>query len=94
MEKLELYASENATNHRTSKYELVSEQSTAVFRRAAPFYMAVQTKERPVEIGKDQVNVVFEFGETPSVPKGTKTVSSGLRRTVLWGLRMARLQKK
>ena len=61
---LEMYAVENATNHRTDKYELVSEQRTPVLRRAETFYMAVKFKgERGMETHKDRVRVVFEMGE-------------------------------
>lgn len=50
VEKVELYASENASNHRTDKYEQVTEHKNPVLRRAAPFYLAVQGRSTNKDI--------------------------------------------
>ena len=48
VEKVELYPSRNAPNHRTEKYDLVGEN--AVLRRASSFFLAVVTRGRPVDL--------------------------------------------
>ena len=64
VERLFLYAKENAKNHMTDQYELVTEQDTPVLRRSASFYLAIKSKSRPIDIGgKDAVNLIFEFGK-------------------------------
>ena len=62
VDKLEFYATENATNHWTDKYEQVSELKNPVLRRANTFYMAVDTKGRAVDFAKDVVKLSFEYG--------------------------------
>ena len=63
VEKLEFYAKENAKNHQTLSYDLVQDLNTPVLRRARPFYMAIKTKERPIDFLKDIWTIVFEFGK-------------------------------
>ena len=64
VERLFLYAKENAGDHMTDQYELVTEQDTPVLRRSASFYLAIKSKSRPIDIGgKDAVNLIFEFGK-------------------------------
>ena len=48
VQKVELYASKNASNHRTEKYDLVGDN--AVLRRSASFFLAVVTKGRPADL--------------------------------------------
>ena len=59
---VEFYASENAKNHRTDKYDLVSDKKIPVLRRSNSFYMAISAHQRPIDPKKDKLNVVFEFG--------------------------------
>ena len=49
VQKVELYARQNATNHRTGKYDLIGD-SAAVLRRSAPFFLAIVTKNRPADL--------------------------------------------
>ena len=65
VDQLFLYPKENASNHKTAKYELVMEQQTSVLRRGAPFFIAIKSKSRPIDVGgKDVVNIIFEFGKS------------------------------
>ena len=50
VEKVELYARQNASNHRTDKYDLVADSAATVLRRSAPFFLAVVTKNRPADL--------------------------------------------
>ena len=64
VDRLFLYPKENAGNHYTDKYELVSEQGISVLRRSAKFFLAINSKSRSIDLdGKDKVNVIFEFGK-------------------------------
>ena len=67
VDHLELYAKENAANHRTGQYELVSDKSTPVLRRADNFYLAVVTKDKEIDLNHDVVRVVFEFGKYQAI---------------------------
>ena len=67
MDRLLFYPKENAGNHMTEQYELVTEQNTPVLRRSANFYLAIKTKSRQIDLGgKDSVNLIFEFGKCES----------------------------
>ena len=73
VENVFLYPQENAKNHHTEKYGLVSEQNIAVIRRAAKFNLAIKTKSRAIDLlTKDDVYITFEFGNNGSASKGTK----------------------
>ena len=64
MERIFLYPKENAINHHTEKYELVTDQDTAVVRRAAKFNLAIKTGSRAIDLDEqDNVNLIFEFGK-------------------------------
>ena len=64
MESVFLYPKENAKNHHTEKYELVTDQDTAVVRRAAKFNLAIKTGSRAIDLDEqDNVNLIFEFGK-------------------------------
>ena len=63
VEKVFLYPKENAGKNHTQKYELVTEQNVAVVRRAAQFDLAIKTKSRGINLDKDNVNLIFEFGK-------------------------------
>ena len=64
VEKLFLYPNENAKNHHTEKYELVTDQNIAVVRRAATFSLAIKTNSRAIDLDElDNVNLIFEFGK-------------------------------
>ena len=66
VERVFLYPKENAKNHHTEKYELVTDQDTAVVRRAAKFNLAIKTGSRPIDLDEqDNVNLIFEFGKLP-----------------------------
>ncbi len=71
VDKLELYAAENAQNHKTDKYCLVDED-VAVLRRGREFFLAVIFTDDNVE--ESALKVIFDFGRKPSVPKGTRVV--------------------
>ena len=67
VEKLFLYPNENAKNHHTEKYELVTDQNIAVVRRAATFSLAIKTNSRAIDLDElDNVNLIFEFGKFKS----------------------------
>ena len=64
VKRLFLYPKENAGNHHTDKYDLVSEQDVAVLRRGATFFLSITSTSRPINLdGKDKVNLLFEFGK-------------------------------
>ena len=64
VESVFLYPKENAKNHHTEKYELVTDQDTAVVRRAAKFNLAIKTGSRAIDLDEqDNVNLIFEFGK-------------------------------
>jgi hypothetical protein len=42
---------------------LVTEQNVAVLRRAAKFNVAIKTKSREINLNKDKVNLILEFGK-------------------------------
>lgn len=72
--KVGFYPVENSTNHRTEKYEQVTIHKNPVFRRSNSFFMVVEAGNRPLDLNKDDVRLIFEFGSFASVPKGTKVV--------------------
>ena len=41
----------------------VSDHNTAVLRRSANFYMAIQAKDRPIDLNRDALKIIFEFGK-------------------------------
>ena len=45
----------------------VTDHNTAVLRRASNFYLAIHARDRAIDLAKDQVKVIFEFGESSSV---------------------------
>ena len=48
----------------TEKYDLVTEQDTPVLRRSKNFYLAIESKTEPIDVGgKDAANLIFEFGK-------------------------------
>ena len=64
VDRLFIYPKENAGNHNTEKYELVTEQGISVLRRSANFFLAINSKSRSIDLdGKDSVNLIFEFGK-------------------------------
>ena len=64
VERIFLYPKENAKNHHTEKYELVTDQDTAVVRRAAKFNLAIKTGYRAIDLDEqDNVNLIFDFGK-------------------------------
>ena len=64
VERIFLYPKENAINHHTEKYELVTDQDTAVVRRAAKFNLAIKTGSRAIDLDEqDNVNLIFDFGK-------------------------------
>ncbi|KAJ8921066.1 hypothetical protein NQ315_015862 [Exocentrus adspersus] len=72
--RVDLYCRDNAKAHHTDEYDLVkAEPPTAVLRRGATFYMAVEFN-RPFTPGNDVVRVKFEFGPKPSTIRGTRSV--------------------
>eukprot|EP00095_Tigriopus_kingsejongensis_P000537 maker-scaffold356_size197960-snap-gene-0.33 protein:Tk00537 transcript:maker-scaffold356_size197960-snap-gene-0.33-mRNA-1 annotation:"hypothetical protein TcasGA2_TC013507" len=68
VKKVGFYAVENASNHKTDKYEQVTHHKNPVLRRANSFFMVVEAVGRPFDVQKDEVRVIFD------VPKGTKVV--------------------
>ena len=63
VEKLEFYAKENAKSHHTLSYDIVEDFNAPVLRRASTFFMAIKTKDRPIEFLKDVWTLIFEFGK-------------------------------
>lgn len=81
VEVTEFYGRQNAANHHTEAYELVSGagaggadgggiRGSPILRRGAPFFLAVRF-DRPPDTKKDAVRLVFSFGPNPSVTRGT-----------------------
>lgn len=62
MAKVGFYPVENSTNHRTEKYEQVTIHKNPVFRRSNSFFMVVEAGNRPLDLNKDDVRLIFEFG--------------------------------
>ena len=59
--RIEFYPAENAKNHRTEKFELVRDEwRSPVLRRGQTFFVSIVT-DKPVKIGVDPVNVIFDF---------------------------------
>lgn len=57
-----LYEKENGIEHHTDRFKLLHHGSTAIFRRGQPFYMGVELN-RPLDLAKDIVKIVFVTGE-------------------------------
>ena len=73
IDDLTFYAKENASNHRTERYELVQDHKVAVLRRSASFYMALTTRDRQADLlNKDDITLIFEFNRDASLSDGTK----------------------
>ena len=64
---VEMYAKENASNHRTDKYELVTEQNVPVLRRGDAFYLAIKANNRALDPDRDRIKINFEFGNILNV---------------------------
>ena len=62
VEKIEVYAIDNAEDHQTSQYDLVTDHGVAVLRRSTTFSMALTPKGRALDFKQDACNLVFEFG--------------------------------
>ena len=63
VDTVEMYARDNAREHRTDRYELVRENmSSCVLRRGQPFFMALRMKERNYDARRDVLRVSFNFG--------------------------------
>ena len=63
LEGLEMYPMENAEIHRTEMYELVKNKQTPVLRRSATFFLGLRAEHRAIDFLKDDIRVVFLFGE-------------------------------
>lgn len=72
---VEFYPRENAKEHHTDMFELVSDSpgSTPVLRRGQNFFFAIRF-DRAFEQARDFVRVNFVFGPKPSVTKGTRVI--------------------
>lgn len=64
MNSVELYATQNAQEHHTDRYEVVEiEPATPVLRRGNAFYIAVQFADnREFNPKEDRLKLVFTFG--------------------------------
>ncbi|XP_012266223.1 hemocyte protein-glutamine gamma-glutamyltransferase-like [Athalia rosae] len=89
-----LYEQDNATAHRTCKYELVHmDPPTPVLRRGQPFNLAIRFDRSYVD-ETDIVRMLFSFGPNSNVLKGTRGVSTVTPRDTYltdleaWGIRM------
>lgn len=62
VDKAHLFPSENAVDHHTERFKLLSYEYTAIFRRGQPFYMGIKF-DRPLVKAKDIVRIVLMTGE-------------------------------
>eukprot|EP00095_Tigriopus_kingsejongensis_P002392 maker-scaffold714_size108203-snap-gene-0.20 protein:Tk02392 transcript:maker-scaffold714_size108203-snap-gene-0.20-mRNA-1 annotation:"hemocyte protein-glutamine gamma-glutamyltransferase" len=65
---------ENGDKHHTSQFELVQSRQACILRRGEAFTLGLMTKNRGYDPNRDHVRFSFEFGNYPSVPKGTKAM--------------------
>ena len=63
IEGLESYPVQNAEAHNTQKYELVQASHLSILRRSASFFFGIKSLERPVDLSKDILKIVFAFGK-------------------------------
>ena len=62
---METYPVKNAETHRTEKYELAQQQKSVVVRRSsAKFYLGIKSRTRCADFGKDDLRIIFSFGNT------------------------------
>ncbi|XP_014253448.1 hemocyte protein-glutamine gamma-glutamyltransferase-like [Cimex lectularius] len=68
---VELYLADNAKVHNTERFEISNE--SLVLRRGQPFYLAVRF-DKEFDPNSDTLRFVMDFGPTPHVTKGTRSV--------------------
>ena len=71
---------DNGAKHKTSQYELVSQKKACIVRRGDIFNLALRCRDRAFDINKDRISLTFEFGNNPSIVKGTKAVTEMLQK--------------
>lgn len=74
VDTVEFYASRNAIDHHTDKYELVQmHPANPVLRRGQAFYVAIRfTPDREFNHANDTLKLILNFGPSPIVTKGTR----------------------
>ncbi|CAB3369006.1 Hypothetical predicted protein [Cloeon dipterum] len=78
LSSLSLEALRNASAHRTRRFELVRlSRPVPVLRRGQHFDVVIKFNEqRPFDLEKDSLRLVFSFGQNPNAVKGTQGVVS------------------
>nr|CAH0113585.1 unnamed protein product [Daphnia galeata] len=76
VDKVYFYAKNNATEHRTVRYELVHRQpETAILRRGQPFTFIIRFADgKSFNPGKDILRLQFNLGPSPSIIKHTQGI--------------------
>jgi hypothetical protein len=66
VEQVEWFSRENAREHRTDRYEVVSNPKKLypVYRRGQGFFMAVKMVTKSLDLSRQPLLVYFTFGET------------------------------
>ena len=86
VQRIEFYPSENAKNHHTDKFELVTEEwKTPVLRRGQTFFMSIIT-DKEVKIGIDSVVIIFEFGQKLAIELPLKSFAPIKQTSNEWSL--------
>ncbi|CAG7835561.1 unnamed protein product [Allacma fusca] len=85
------YIKDNATNHRTERFELV-ERTTPILRRGQAFFVALRISERLFREHADDITVEFLFGSNPSPIEGThqilKVKKTPLKDNSRWSIQL------
>lgn len=74
IDKIDWLCPDNGSKHKTNNYELVHQKKACVVRRGDIFNLALISKDRTFDLNKDRISLTFEFGDFPSIVKGTKVI--------------------
>ncbi|KAK0181356.1 hypothetical protein PV327_003648 [Microctonus hyperodae] len=94
VEEVFMYEKQNAKLHNTYNFELIHlDEPTSIFRRGQPFHLAIRFNRDYID-DTDVVRLLFNFGSSPNVFRGTQGVDivtkrdSYLTDLEAWGVRM------
>lgn len=94
VEEVFMYEKQNAKLHNTYNFELIHlDEPTSIFRRGQPFNLAIRFNRDYID-DTDVVRLLFNFGSSPNVFRGTQGVDivtkrdSYLTDLEAWGVRM------
>ena len=76
VEQIEWFPRDNAREHRTDRYDVVNNipprRAYPVYRRGQNFFMALKLSARNVDLTRNPLLVVFNFGSNPAIGKSTR----------------------